>query len=183
MKNMLNSKNAYNTKLSPVIDLGYTGPGTADAEERSRTRREFDVCDVEKSLTVLCGEILKLEYDRKIFCTEIPEQVRNASAVRLLAGNPGADEDYWEGKISFFIRDRDREKVLKTCNYLLITLPCFRWVTVNSSLQKRAVTISSIGVAQEPEEMEVNGAGLKGTGVELIFNLRVCITPPAAEFI
>ena len=183
MENILNSETACNAKLSPVIDFGYTGPGTADAAERSRARREFDTGDVEKALTVLCGEILKLEYDREIFCTKIPEQVRNASAMRLLAGDPGADEDYCEGKISFFIRDREREKVLKTCNYLLITLPFFRWVTVNSSLQKRAVTISRISVAQDPEEMEVNGAGLTVTGVELIFDLRVCITPPAAEFI
>lgn len=183
MKNMLKMEEPYNASLSPVFEYGYTGPGTDDISERSRARREFSVCDVEKALTVLCGEILEQEYGREIFYGKLPEQIRNGSVVRLLAGNPGVNQDYWEGKISFFTRDRSREKVLQSISLLLVTLPLFKWLTINSSLQNAAVTISSISIAGEPEEMEVNGSGLTGTGVELILNLRVCITPPAAEFI
>ena len=182
-KDMLKIENIFNSNLAPIFEYGYTGPGPEDAAERARARQAFEVCDVEKALTVLCGEILELEYGRDIFCGRLPEQVRNGSAVRLLAGDPGTDQDYWEGKISFFMRDRSREKVLQSCSCLVVTLPLLKWVTVNSALQKEAVTISKISLAGEPEETEVNGAGLGGTGLELIFNLQVCITPPAAEFI
>lgn len=180
---MLKMGNTFNTNLVPIFEYGYTGPGPDDFAERLKARREFDVCDVEKALTVLCGEILELEYGREIYCGTLPEQVRNGSAVRLLAGDPGTDQDYFEGKISFFMRDRNREKVLQTCSRLAVTLPLFKWLTVNSALQRKAVTISSICLAEKPAETEVNGAGLGGTGVELIFEFRVCITPPAAEFI
>lgn len=180
---MLKMENTFNTNLEPIFEYGYTGPGPEDAAERARAYREFEVCDVEKALTVLFGEMLEQEYGREIFCGTLPEHVRNGSAVRLLAGNPGAEGDYWEGKISFFMRDRNREKVLQSCNRLLVTLPLLKWVTIRSVLQKNAVTISSIRVAGEPEETESNGAGLTGTGVEVFFDLRVYIVPPAAEFI
>ncbi len=180
---MLKTENTFNTNLVPTFEYGYTGPGPDSAAERVKARQAFEVCDVEKALTVLCGEILELEYGREIFCGTLPEQVRNASAVRLLAGNPGTDEDYWEGKISFFIRNRSREKVLQNCSRLVVTLPLLKWVTVNSTLQKKAVTISRISLSGEPAETEINGTGLGGTGVELIFDLQICITPPAAEFI
>ena len=40
-----------------------------------------------------------------------------------------------------------------------------------------------MSLAEAPLEKEVNGAGLGVTGVELIFDFKVCITPPAPEFI
>ena len=183
MKNLLDVEKTFNSGLLPNFEYGYTGPGPDDFAERIKARRNFDVCDVEKALTVLCGEILELEYGREIFYGILPEQVRNASVVRLLAGDPGVDNDYFDGKISFFIKDRNREKVLQICSRLAVMLPLFKWLTVNSALQRRAVTISSICLAEKLTETEVNGAGLSGTAVELIFDFRVCITPPAAEFI
>ena len=183
MKQAFDFNNTFNRELSPSFNFGYTGPGTGDFSERLRARQEFDAAEAEKAFAVLCGEILEQEYGSEIFCGKLPEGVRNGSAVRLLAGDPGLENDYLEGKISFFSRDRSREKVLRNCSCLLVTLPLLKWLTIDSLLQKKPVTICSMSLAEAPVEKEVNGAGLGVTGVELIFDFKVCITPPAAEFI
>ena len=78
MKNMLKMEEPYNASLSPVFEYGYTGPGTDDISERSRARREFSVCDVEKALTVsarklrenaeLNGAFVKKAWIYGLFC-------------------------------------------------------------------------------------------------------------------
>ena len=116
------------------------------------------------------------------FCSgSLPPQLKEGFSVALRPDDPGAQCDYCFGRITLAGRSADREKLLLQCEKLLLTLPCFKWLTINSALQQSAVTYCRITPEGRGRELTANSGGVRGYGMELDFSFCICVTPPAAE--
>ena len=183
MTEFLSLKTPFDPELAPVFLPGYPGPSTAGTAERLAARQAFCVSDIEKAFAVLCAEMLQMKFNEEIFTGHIPENIRNGCVAALLPGDPGNDCNYWNGRISFSLRFRSREKLLQTCGRLFAVLQLDQWLSVNSVLQQKPILFCRLDIESASPVTAVNGAGLKGVSAEIIFKLRVCITPPAPEII
>ena len=170
-----------NRDLAPAFVSGYTGPGEAQESSRLEARLNFNTCDAEQAFALLCAELLQLKMGES-FCTgSLLPQMKEGFSVVLHPDDPGAHCDYCFGRITLSGRSADREKLLLQCEKLLLTLPGFKWLTVNSALQQRAVTFCRIVPEGRGRELSANSGGVRGYGMELDFSFCICVTPPAAE--
>lgn len=183
MTDFLSSALPFNPELEPVFLSGYPGPSAADRAERLAARQDFCVSDTEKAFAVLCAEVLQMKFNQEIFTGHIPENIRDGCVTALLPDEPGKDCNYWNGRLSFSLRFRQREKLLQLCSRLLTVLPLVKWLSVTSALQQKPVVFCRVAVESVSPVAGVNGAGLHGYSTEIIFKLQICITPPAPEII
>ena len=170
-----------NRELYPSFVSGYTGPGEAEESSRLESRLNFNPGDAGQAFALLCAEVLKLKMGVSVCIGSLPPQTKEGFAVVLHPDDPGMLCDYCFGRITLAGRSADRGKLLLQCEKLLLALPCFKWLTVNSSLQQNAVTFCRIEPAGRGRELSANGGGIRGYGMELDFSFCICVTPPAAE--
>ena len=183
MEQVLLSEKTVNTELAPVFVPGYTGPVSLGYGQRSLARQKLNVSDIEKGFAVLCAELLSLKIGQELFIEKLPDTLRDGCVVTLLPGDPGGNCDYWNGRILFAGRARQKEKIRQYCSRLLVSLPLLKWLTVNSALQQNAVTFCCFSVGEPVSGEKVNAAGTEGYGTQIVFDLKVCVTPPEPEFV
>ena len=172
----------YNFEFAPTFAAGYTGPGEVEYAYRREARRTFSPGDAEQAFALVCGEILQLKMGEAVFTGPLPSQVKSGLSVTLQPEDPGRHSDYCFGRIELALRSDDRAVLQTNSEKLLLTLPDFTWLTVNSSLQKNPVTFCRITSGNSGQIFAVNSGGIRGYGMELAFLFCICITPPAAEF-
>lgn len=173
---------SVNMHVNPSFKQGYTGPSLLNMTEREVIRSQFDVTDAEKALAVFFAQLLELTLDQEFFYGSAPARNTACFILRLLPGDAGENPSYWNGKARLSGRGISRLELLRQWGKILHFLPLGNWLTVNSDLQQAPVTFCRIDPLGSGEDFPVQTNGRQGYSAEMEFSLRVCLTPPEAEF-
>ena len=83
-----------NSAEEPEFVWGLPELGTADRAARLARKAALDPADVERALTLLCGELCGLVLDREIYRREFPPEQDEACALRIDGETEDASPDY-----------------------------------------------------------------------------------------
>lgn len=166
-----------NADEEPLFTWGFPGVSDADRRTRLANKAALDPADVERGLTLLCGELGGFVLDRGLYRREFPMEQDEAYALRLESELPDDAPEYRSFSARFTARSPNRDRAMRTVAGLLGKLPPV-WVTVSSKRLKVPVVFASVTA-----EGRTSAECRTGNGKELfiaaaMLRVRVCTTLP-----
>ena len=154
-------------------------PGVSDADHRTRlaNKAALDPADVERGLTLLCGELCGLVLDRGLYRREFPMEQDEACALRLENELPDDAPEYRGFSARFTARSPNRDTAVRNVAGLLGKLPPV-WVTVSSKRLKTPVVFASVTADGKTSTECRIGNGKELFLAAAMLRIRVCTTLP-----
>ena len=166
-----------NAEEEPAFTWGFPGVSDADRRTRLANKAALDPVDVERGLTLLCGELGGLVLDRDLYRREFPAEQDEASSLRLESELPDDSPEYRTFSARFTARSPNRDRAMRTVAGLLGKLPPV-WVTVSSKRLKAPVVFASVTAEGKTSAECRIGNGKELFPAEAVLRVRVCTTLP-----
>ncbi len=177
-QNFLNGLLSHvNSAEAPTFVWGFPGVSSAGRAELLAARAGLVTADVERALTLLCGELCGLKLDRAIFRHEFPREQDEACALRLEGESADDAPEYRTFTARFTARSPVRDWPAQTVATLLAKLPPV-WVTVNSRRLGSPVVFAAVEPGKKNSVDCRIGNGKELFSAETELRVRVCTALP-----